>query len=58
LYWPVVVSVFLCVCSGLHVVAYAIARNKPQVAAGAGGPEAVTGQAVALAGQESWASDE
>lgn len=26
-YWPIVVSVFLCICTGLHVVAYAIART-------------------------------
>jgi hypothetical protein len=26
-YWPVVVSVFLCVCTALHVVAFAIARS-------------------------------
>jgi MFS family permease len=26
-YWPVVVSIFLCVCSALHVVIFAIARS-------------------------------
>jgi hypothetical protein len=26
-YWPVVVSVFLCVCSVLHIVAFAIGRH-------------------------------
>jgi len=30
-YWPVVVSIFLCVCSALHVVAFAIARSAKPV---------------------------
>jgi MFS family permease len=33
-YWPVVVSVFLCSCSALHVVAHALARNQSAAAGG------------------------
>jgi len=29
-YWPVVVSVFFCICSMLHVVAYGIGRGQDQ----------------------------
>jgi hypothetical protein len=38
-YWPVVVSVFLCSCSALHVVAHTLARNENPLAINQGDVE-------------------